>query len=367
MTRAVVYLPDGRPGPGRLGEADLDVWRRGPAELVLPEATVADERGGQLFADTSGGALVFDPAAGGGPLAESGKDLQARAFGVTNTAFHVQRALRLVATLLGRPLPHLRVRVGMHGQPRRWGGGHYRLPARSLPEESDQPDADGEVHLGGGAVYLHMPDGPRYFHAPAHNAALIYHEIGHHLCRHTADFRLNRMRPRDRQTNKKVPVDEGTADFFAAALLGTPDIYGWHRHRIPEWERRRRKLDPRWTMAQFVGGTQKDPHADGTVWASACWSARQRVAASGVDPARFDAMLLRGLDLRGSAAIAVRDLEALRDRRNFSGLLASMAQADPQLAPMILAAMEGHGIRLGANNAELSEAVRADQARRAGA
>ncbi|MFD0502202.1 hypothetical protein ACFQ0G_03025 [Streptomyces chiangmaiensis] len=45
MTRAVVYLPDGSSGPGRIGDADLEVVRRGPAELVLPEATVHDVRG----------------------------------------------------------------------------------------------------------------------------------------------------------------------------------------------------------------------------------------------------------------------------------------------------------------------------------
>ena len=96
MTLATAYLPDGRLGPGRLCEAELDVLRMGPAELVLPEATIRDERGGALFDDS----LAFDPAAGGGPLVPEAVDRQARAFGVVNTAYHTQRALRFAADLL---------------------------------------------------------------------------------------------------------------------------------------------------------------------------------------------------------------------------------------------------------------------------
>jgi hypothetical protein len=49
MTRAAVYLPDRCWGPGRVSEVELEVVERGPAQLVLPEATVRDERGGVLF------------------------------------------------------------------------------------------------------------------------------------------------------------------------------------------------------------------------------------------------------------------------------------------------------------------------------
>ncbi|HKS49151.1 MAG TPA: hypothetical protein VJT49_29380 [Amycolatopsis sp.] len=346
MTVATAYVPDGRPGPGRLREVDLDVLAVGPAELVLPEATVRDERGVTLFDDDG---MVFEPAAGGGPLAPAAADRQARAFGVVNAAFHTQRALRFVSSLLNRPLPHLVVRIGMHDQPR-WGGGHYRLPH---PLEDGPVRAAGEVHLGGGRAFLAAP---RYFHAPAHNAAIVYHEVAHHLCRHTADFRLNRLRPAHRQTNKKIALDEGTSDVVTAILLGTPDIYGWHRQRIPAWDRRRRQLAPQWTMVHFHGGPDQDPHGDGTVWASACWSARERTA----DPRRFDAMLLRGLELFGEEAdVTVPAEQALRRRRHFSRLLSAMTRADPGLAPGVLAAMAAHGIHLGASNAELREAARA--------
>jgi hypothetical protein len=153
-------------------------------------------------------------------------------------------------------------------------------------------------------------------------------------------------------------VDEGTADVITAILLDTADIYGWHRHRIPEHDRRRRKLDPRWTMAHFEGGRHGDPHADGTVWASACWSARQRVTATGADPTRFDTLLLRGLELAGRDNSEGRTGHALLERRRFSRLLAAMAEADRAMAPHVLAAMAEHGIHLGVSNNDLSRAAR---------
>jgi hypothetical protein len=369
MTRAAVYLPDrrgcseGRAGPGRLGEVDLDVLEVGSSQVVLPEATVRDERGGALFTGGPGGGLVFDPSAGGGPLASAAADRAARAFGVVNVAFHTQRALRYVNGLLGHPLPRLLVRIGMHEQPRRWSGGHYRLPGKGVGADPDAASPAGEVHLGGGAGFVATSDTDRYFRAPAHNSAIVCHEVGHHVCRHTADFRLNRLRPPGQQTNRKTALDEGTADVITAMLLDTPDIYGWQRHSIPQTEQRRRRLDPRWTMAHFQGGPHSDPHADGTVWASACWSSRQRVIDTGADPTRFDTLLLRGLELAGRDNPAGLTGDALRERRHFSRLMAAMAQADPGLAPHVLAAMAEHGIHLGISNNDLSRAAPANPGR----
>jgi len=88
MTRAAVYLPDRCGGseergvPGRLGQIELDVLEVESAQVVLPEVTVRDERGGALF---TGGGLVFDPSAGGGPWAGVAADRAARAFGVVTT------------------------------------------------------------------------------------------------------------------------------------------------------------------------------------------------------------------------------------------------------------------------------------------
>jgi hypothetical protein len=361
MTRAAVYLPDrgggseGRGGPGRLEAVELDVLEVGLMQVVLPEATVRDERGGALF---TGRGLVFDPSAGGGPSAGAAADRAARAFGVVNVAFHTQRALRYASWLLGHPLPRLLVRIGMHEQPRGWSGGHYRLPGQGVGADPDAASPAGEIHLGGGAGFVTTPGTDRYFRAPAHNPAIVCHEVGHHVCRHTADFRLNRLRPPGQQTNKKIALDEGTADVITAMLLGNPDIYGWHRHTIPQTEQRRRKLDPRWTMAHFQGGPHSDPHADGTVWASACWSARRRVIDTGAHPTRFDTLLLRGLELSGRDNSAGLIDDALRERRHFSRLMAAMAQADPALAPHVLAAMAEHGIHPGVSNHDLSRAAR---------
>jgi hypothetical protein len=366
MTRAAVYLPERISGseervePGRLEEIELDVIEVESTQVVLPEVTVRDERGAALF---TGGDLVFDPSAGGGPWASAAADKAARAFGVVNVAFHAQRTLRYVSGLLGHPLPHLLVRIGMHEEYRGWTGGHYRLPGQGVGADPEAASPDGEVHLGGGAGFVARPGPDRYFRAPAHNPAIVCHEVGHHVCRHTADFRLNRLRPPEQQTNKKTALDEGTADVITAMMLGTPDIYGWHRHTIPHTERRRRRLDPRWTMVHFQGGPHSDPHDDGMVWASACWSARQRVSDANADPARFDALLLRGLELVGRDNPEGLNRDALRERRHFSRLMAAMAQADPALAPHVLAAMADHGIHPGVSNNDLSRAARSNLSR----
>jgi hypothetical protein len=341
---------------------DLASW--GPAELVTAEATVRDERGVTLL---DGGVHDLDvsPSDGGGPLASADADRQARVFGLLNVAFHAQRALRTAAELLGHPLPHLVIRIGMHEEPHRWRGGHYRVCARSFdPPEPGPVRETGEVHLGGGSGFVTGRDTAPYFAAPSHNLAIIYHEIGHHVCRHTADFRLNSLRPPHAQTNKKVAVDEGTCDVFTAIMLGHPDIYGWHRGSIPEWDPRRRALDPRWTMARFEGGSS-DPHVDGSIWASACWSAREEVAAAGHDRSRFDRMLLRGLEVSGRMYAPARggaqepDREALKRRRYLAGLLEALLMADPGLADPVLTGMARHGIRLRASNVELREETRA--------
>lgn len=356
MTRASVYLATGRPGPGRLTDVELDILGLGHAELALTEVTVRDEGGDRLLA---GGDLRFDPSAGGGPMADPAAQRQARGFALVNTAYHVQRTLRYAAALLERELPPLLVRVGLHLEEGSWGGGHYRLPARSYSElpETEGVRPSGEVHLGYGRRMLPTPH-PGTFNAPGHNNAIVVHEVGHHVCRHTADFRLNRLRPRDAQVNRKIPLDEGTCDYLAAVMTRTPDIFGWHRGHIPAWQQRRRKLDARWTMAHFDGGLERDPHTDGTVWASALWSARTAVAAAGHTAARFDAMVLRGLDEHGRRSPDVRSDETLLRRRSVAYLLESMLDADPPLAAPVLAAMARHGIRPGSGNKELRDAAR---------
>ncbi|MBB5120977.1 hypothetical protein [Streptomyces eurocidicus] len=367
MIRVGAYREDGTPGPGTLAEVELDAEVTGPAELWSPEVTVRDERGGALFDDSGGTSLAVEPAAGGGPLAAAGAERRARAFGVGNTAYRAQRLLRSAARLLGRPLPHLTVRIGAHDTPARWGGGHYRLPGGADPAEPYRISWAGEVHLGGGSAYLPGPSGGPYFHAPAHNAAIVCHEVGHHICRHTADFKVNRLRPPDGQHSGKNALDEGTADFLTAITLGTPDIYGWHRGHVPAWDQRRRGLDRRWTMAYLRPGRGGQAHANGTVWASALWSAHRAVLEGGGDGDRFVAMLLRGLVRLGSGTgaeaagqVTAAALAEERKRRNqFASLLREMVAADPPLAPVVLAAMARHGVHPDGSNRALRERVRA--------
>ena len=368
MITVSAYLP-GRPGPGRLAGVPLEVVSRGPAELVLPEATIRDVRPMPLLDPGRTDDIFSDPAGGGGPLVGAEQDREARRFGLTNVAFHAQRALRTAGELLGHPLPHLLILIGTHESPRRMPGGHYRVAARTYdPPEPAHARASGEIHLGGGSNIVPSIDGgDSYFAAPSHNLAIINHEIGHHVCRHTADFRLNRLREQTRQTNKKVAVDEGSCDIFAAIMLDTPDIYGWHRATIPEWDRRRRMLSPQWTMTGFQGSAA-DPHQDGMIWASACWSARERVAQAGHNRSKFDRMLLRGLELSWQRSLAAtlggsEDEQfrlALKQRRYLSAVLEAMLAADEELTDPVLGGMAAHGIRPGLSNVALRDAIQAE-------
>jgi hypothetical protein len=358
---ARVRIVTGEPGPGRLRDVQLAGARVQDGWLRLPGLAVLDVRGGVLDqAD-----LCFDPADGGGPLATPREQTQARAFGVVNVAFHLQQGLQWAAQMLGRPLPPLVVRIGMHAAQRPdWAGGHYRLPAdsyTSLPE-LESVAAAGEIHLGCGGSYLPF-EGRRYFDAAAHNPAIVLHELGHHICRHTADFRLNERRPRERQANRKIPLDEGTSDYLAASLMDCADIFGWHRAGIPLAHPGRRCLNVARTMAQFRGGADEDPHFDGAVWAAALWSARRAVQSAGRAAASFDGLLLDGLRRIGASDAEVEHNEALRRRRHFSralgALLAAAEQRDPALVGPITAAFSAHGIELGASNQALRDRSRA--------
>ncbi len=355
----MVYRPDG-PGPGRLSEVRLDVGVTGPAEMSCAEVTVRDERGGDLL---GGPDLVFDPAAGGGPLATAQAERQARAFGIGNAVYWAQQLLRRVNSALRHPLPPLLLRIGMHGTPSRWGGGHYRLPGVASPAEPNQLSATGEVHLGGGRAYLPKAKdgGNAYFHAPAHNSAIVLHEVGHHICRHTADFRVNRRRPAGDQHNGKIALDEGTSDFLTAFMLGTPDIYRWQRGQLPPTDPRRRLLRAGATMAHLRPGSGGLAHSNGTIWASALWTAYQRVLDSGADKDRFLRMVIRGMAGLGATEAPTAD-EQFR-RTQFCELLAETVAVDPALAPTVLAAMAEHGIKPDTSNVELREQLRADRAR----
>jgi hypothetical protein len=201
--------------------------------------------------------------------------------------------------------------------------------------------------------------GERYLHTASHDPAIILHELGHHLTRHTADFRVNRRRPPRAQANLKTPLDEGTSDYLAAILLDTADIYGWHRAGVPPESPRRRCLAAPWTMAQFVGGHLSDPHTDGTIWSAALWAARTEVERQGLEGARFDGVVVRALDRMGRTGGELSVERARQLRRRYALLLQAILEEDASAGGRLAAVVEpvfaARGIELGFGNDELRE------------
>jgi hypothetical protein len=360
LTPVAAYVSGEGPPPGLAARVLLDVLEVLPDRVSVPGATVVDVHGGPVLSDET--RLRSDPGRGGGPLSAPALDASARAFALTNVAWCARRLLERVELELGRTVPPLRILVGGHeAGTRRWGGGHYRLPASSyseLPEDSPV-DPAGEVHLGSGRAYV-QHDGAPYLHAPGHNPAIVTHEVAHHVCRHLADFRLNRLRPAAQQTNRRTAVEEGTCDYLAAAMLGHPDIYGWHRRHLPVTDPRRRCLSAPWTMADFQGGHEADPHTDGAIWASALWEARSGAGETGHPAEAVDAVLLRGLAALGGQPVDVRSPESRRSRKYFGTLLSAMLDGggDRTLGGGIERAMAARGIRPGWSNAQAREVAR---------
>jgi hypothetical protein len=366
---ARVYRPAGTLPPGDLVEVALPVVRIGNRGITLPGVSVSDAGTERLFTTDD---LRFDPRDGGGPFSSPERRREARAFGVVNVAFHLQRGLDRIAALLGRPLPPLVARIGVHAsQSPRWGGGHYRLPALTYTSlaEGEPPSPTGEIHLGAGGGFVPL-DGRTYFHSASHNAAIICHELGHHLTRHTVDYRINAGRPAGAQANRKVALDEGTSDYLAAILLETPDIFGWHRHRVPATSPQRRRLDAPWTMAGYGGLRTDDPHSDGTIWASALWAARAEVQRHGIATEDLDALVLRALVRVGRGPLDVPRAIELEHRSRFGHALQAILDEDCSTGGRIGAVVEdvlaSRGIEVGYDNIELRERARARVAQSAG-
>jgi len=216
-----------------------------------------DARGTFLFRARSGGGRLDKLPVPDAAFLE--RYTEAAHFGEVNAYYHVDRLASYVHELLRdlrRPeLPPVTVvvhahhaatehdgrRDGVRGR-RQWlpfQGGHYRLPGgRHELRELTPVSPDGEIHLGPGWRLLEHGAlvalwGHRYRACASHNPGIIYHEYGHHLTRHTADFQNNERLPRDRQRNRKPAIDEGTCDYFAAVALGTPHIRTCH-HRHDE-------------------------------------------------------------------------------------------------------------------------------------
>lgn len=267
------------------------------------------------------GRLCFDPSQGGIRTRENRRArgafnaivAEANRFGMVNAYVHTDRAAslanRLIAEAGGVALPRVGVVVGAHfgsrlpgyaqgdgdlrsGALRPLSGGHYRLSSRTsgVPEPVEVA-ADGEIHLGCSRYRKPYAGWASYLRNAAHNPAITYHEFGHHLCRHTADFRLNAERAAHEQRNGKTGIEEGVCDYFAAVLLGSGRPYGWYRadrgrRRDPEFARHASELDGR-----------RDAHADGAIWAAAWWRARLELPAAGLlgSPQDHDRALVAAL------------------------------------------------------------------------
>src|SRR5262249_28771785 len=186
--------------------------------------------------------------------------IQASHFGEVNSYFHIDRIASYIDELLkhlGAPsVPQVKAVVNAHHaatevdsirdgvrRGERWlpfQGGHYRLPSRRYDICEHAPlSPDGEIHLGPGWQLVEhgalvAAAGRRYRANASHNAGILYHEYGHHISRYTADFLGNALRSPRRQNNRKSAIDEGTCDYWAATMLGTPHIWYWHRRPHPE-------------------------------------------------------------------------------------------------------------------------------------
>jgi hypothetical protein len=371
VTAAVVQLPRLEAG-GKSGlrlRGRFVVVRNGGA-VNEPDPMGAGVRATRLgdAEPNAEGDFIFAPGRGGGRidkvvLAEPdlrGRYVQAARFGEVNTYFHVDRIAayvdgllqklgavslpRVIAVVTAHPAAteHAGVRDGVRKPSGRWyplQGGHYRLPARQYTVAEHEPLApDGEMHLGPGWKLLEhgaLVDaaGGRYRANASHNASIIYHEYGHHIARHTADFAVNGLRRPDRQRNRKHAIEEGTCDYWVATLLETPHIWAWHRPYDPQAPHPR-SLTAAQRMQDYDARPGADPHANGTIWAAALWELRSRLGATEgalvTDLLVVQALLLLGRlapppGPSGRAALQ-------RVRTSFAAGLAALLQADELLS-----------------------------------
>lgn len=315
------------------------------------------------------GDFVFEHGRGGGRADKSlgtpefrERYVQAARFGEVNTYFHLDRIAAYVDELLrelgAASLPPVVAVVQAHpgivehapgvrdgrmlrGRWRPFQGGHYRLPSRRYDVAEHQAlSPAGEVHLGPGRKILRHGalvelSGGSYRSNAAHNPGIIYHEYGHHLTRHTADFRANSLRMPDRQNNKKTAMDEGTCDYWTAVMLETPHIWACHRQHDANVVHPR-SLVSRRTMASFERGPRADPHVNGTIWGAMLWDLRERLRArGGAGARRADLLVLKALLLLGRAGLDEpgRTVGSVRRaRRDFGAGLAALLSADSLLS-----------------------------------
>lgn len=278
-------------------------WARHPSGALLPiPAAQPDADGNFVYTPLRGGVSPARNERKAGYYYE--QVVEAAQFGQVNAYYHVNRLARYIHSLLAElgapPLPKVRVLTYTHSgydpssgafHPEQvLAGGHYRMQngRRYDPPEEQLVATTGEIHLGPGRYYLkwgYPPPGAAsrtrrlagkpYLHQPSHNPAILYHEYGHHVVRHTADFRCNAQRRPDRQSNAKSWLDEGTCDYFTAVMVGHSGFFAWQRAGLPAAHPRCRNLEPGRVLAEFDDTPQADPHYNGTIWATLLWRVRR--------------------------------------------------------------------------------------------
>lgn len=364
----LLYLDMDGEGKGRLWGRYVRV--RNAGTITQPDAASGGIRPVPIgnAQPNSDGDFVFEPGRGGGridkvALAESDfrwRYIQAAHFGEVNAYYHLNRIASYVNELLhelgASSLPAVTAVVNAHHaateteglrdgvrRGERWlpfQGGHYRLPGRSCnPIESDPISADGEIHLGPGRSLtehgaLVEAAGGRYRANASHNAGILYHEYGHHITRHTADFRANVMRRCEHQDNRKTASDEGTCDYWVAVMLDTPHLWAWH-HRHDDQVVHPRSLISCKTMKDYDRDPKADAHLNGTIWAAALWDLRTRLTATNPEGGRqADLLLLKALLLIGGLMgdISPPTVKSARQaREGFATGLDALLEADALL------------------------------------
>jgi hypothetical protein len=213
----------------------------------------------------------------------------------------------------------------------------------------------GEVHLGPGRAYITdskdhdiVVDGRKYVRNASHVPGIIAHETGHHVNGHTADFMANRSRKPIEYVNLKIHMDEGTADYWAAVVLDTPDIYSWQHAAEGKDDRDNRDLrGPRTTDDFDRGG---DPHRNGNIWASALWDVRSALGGHATDLLVMKWLLLCGtVGPEGTGESTIQ--QQIEQKNELRDGLAILLQADEALyqgkhRSRLLRIFDGRGIDL---------------------
>jgi hypothetical protein len=265
--------------------------------------------------------------AGGARNAEAA---EATRFGMVNVLFHVTavagRMNRLLRELGAQELPPVHCVVGAHCGSRLPGygqddadyrhgrglplqGAHYRLSSLTTGVPEPAPvRPGGEIHFGPGRHREPFAGRLSYLRNASHNPATIYHEYGHHLCRHTADFRLNAERRSAPQRNGKTGPEEGVCDFLAAVMLGTGRPYGWQRPA------RGALRDP--AVFRPPVDADADPHEVGARWSTVFWRTRHLLLSRGLIDSGddFDRAFLLALLAVGCIAPAHSDARSRSER-----------------------------------------------------